>query len=176
MQRIIAALRSSNAKVQWNACHAAGQALRRSGRLRGDPAAATQLAPLLDGLLEVLTTSTNYKSRTQAAAALEGLSAESATPQQRDRALEALSDVLESVHGRTPVTRSDDTLDARTTGGGGQSAEHPNVDMTPPVVPQQSDVAFSELRYRAGLLTQLQTSLQHLQALGFRVERSGGQA
>ena len=167
LQCVAASLRSGSAKVQWNACHAAGQALRRSDHLHS--CLASELAALLDGLLEVLTTSSNFKSRTQAAAALEGLSAESVTAEQRNEALRALSTVLEAVQGRTPITRSDGPSDAGTAssscpnaGDSRQAVRHADVVLSPA---QRSDVASSELRYRAGLLTQLQKSLQHLQTL-----------
>jgi len=162
VQRITAALRSSNAKVQWNACHAASQALQRSINLRGDAEAATQLAPLHDGVLEVLAGSVNFKSRTQAAAALEGLSAESATPEQRHRMVSVLSHAVEAVCGRTQTVQADTEADVRTANVGGQHAVHRATVFS---AAQQSDVAISELRYRPGLLAQLQKTLQHLQAL-----------
>lgn len=159
-QCVAAALRSGSAKVQWNACHAAGQALRRSDLLCTYPAAATQLAALLDGLLAVLAGSANFKSRTQAAAALEGLSAVSVTFEQRIRAVEVLSHVLEIVHGRTPVEHPDVASQARTLSS--LVAQHQDAALSPARSP---NAGFSEVRYRAGLLQQLQQSLQHMQAL-----------
>ena len=168
VQRVTASLHSGSAKVQWNACHAAGQALR-SAHLRSCAEAAAQLAAMLDGLLEVLSSSTNFKSRVQAAAALEGLSAEHVTVEQRERAAAVLSQALESVQGRASVAEADASLGARTASGshdkeGSSTQTTQQHDVILPSA-QRPDMVFSELRYRAGLLEQLQTTLERLQAL-----------
>jgi hypothetical protein len=171
MQQVTASLRSGNAKVQWNACYAAGQALR-SDRLRSYPETAAQLAPLLGGLLDVLTSSANYKARTQAAAALEGLSRESVTVEQHEEALVALSSAVDAVGGRKTGSMLQDFSSAVRTAGSQASPAgddgHPGsaIDNTSGFVQPADGVApLSELRYRAGLLTQLRESLEHLQRL-----------
>ena len=169
MQQVGVSLRSSNAKVQWNACYAAGQALR-SNQLRSYPEAAVQLALMLCGLLDVLTSSANYKARTQAAAALEGLSGESVTAEQREEALVALAAAIDAVGRRkTGFSSQDAAAEARTAGSQALLADadaHPSTAADRGFVqPADGVVPLSELRYRAGLLTQLQSSLEHLQRL-----------
>ena len=167
---VAAALHSGSAKVQWNACYAAGQALR-SERLRGYTEAAEQVPGVLEGLLQVLSSSANYKSRTHAAAALGGLSTESVSDEQLGKALAVLVRAVDAVGGRTPTHRADAESGTRTANGrdaqaGSSSAAYgcdAGLSST-----QRADVAFSELRYRAGLMTQMQQSLEHLQALSLQ--------
>ena len=173
LQQVVASLHSGNAKVQWNACYAAGQALR-SGRLRSYTEAVAQLQPLLDALLDVLTSSANYKARMQAAAAIEGLSRESVTAEQRVKALAAVRSAVDAVGGRTHAVSCDEaSLQCRQAGShaplldGNDAQQMPSDDtLASSALPAGSVTPFSELKYRTGLLTQLQRTSDQLQRFG----------
>lgn len=181
LQALCAALRAANAKVQWNACYAAGQALRNPA-LPAIPSASDELPSLVAGLLDALATSGNFKARTQAAAALAAVHAPAMGAAQRQVATAALEAALLAVGGASePAERTaSDFQDVGSAGAafGVPPAQQARVEVAarqPVEGPQPRRYAqaeegaavapLSELKYTQGLIAQLQATLAHMREL-----------
>ena len=175
IQSVCAALGAANAKVQWNACYAAGQLLRNES-VTAIHAPIEQLRCLVVGLLSTLATSENFKSRTQAAAALAALPDFVMDRAQRRAIIAGLEKALIAVQGHSGTPDVSDPQDSdssnaasrmRPEGSSGVGkSQSPDGALQPMRYAQLNRTAavapLSELKHTQGLIEQLQTTLVYM--------------